>query len=235
MGPQVLLPTGMRLEAALDQIRPDAVPDDRPHVLVNMVTALDGTVAMDGVSGTVGDHAPADQLIFRALRDRVDAVLTGTGTLADERYDRLVPTAERRAAREARGLRPDPLAVVLSRSGDIPTNVPLLNDPEQPVRRFTGEDAEPGRALATLRAEGVEVLLCEGGPRLLGDLVRRDLVDELYLTIAPVVGSGTAERTLLDGAPDHPRALELRWLLELGGGLHARYAMLGASPTARDD
>lgn len=232
MGPSVLLPIGTRLEAAFDTIRPSAVPEVRPYVIANMVTALDGSITLGGTSGPIGESAPADQLVFHALRDQVDAVLTGTATMAEEQYGRLVPDAARRAAREARGLRPDPLAVVLSRSGELPGGVPLLEDPEQPVRIFTGDDADPVGAFGVLRAEGIEVLLCEGGPSLLGDLIRRDLVDELYLTIAPVLGSGAPERTLLAGDPDHLRRMELRWLLEQGGGLHARYAMLAADPTA---
>lgn len=230
VGPHVLLPIGVRLEHVLDTVRPgaDALPADRPYVVVNMVTALDGTVAIDGVSGSINQHAPADMVVFRALRDRVDAVLVGTGTIAGEGYGRLITDEQRRADRVARGLSEDPLVVTLSRSGRIPEEAPLFKDGDQPVRVFTGDEADPAAALAALRADGIEVLLCEGGPTLLGDLVRRDLVDELYLTIAPVLGGGDPERTLLAGDPDHPRALELRWLLELGGGLHARYAMLAA-------
>lgn len=232
MGPSVLLPVGARLEAVFDTIRPDELPVGRPYVIANMVTSLDGTISLDGESGTIGEAAPGDVTVFRALRDHVDAVLAGTSTIAQEQYGRLVPDAERRAARVARGLAPDPVAVVLSRSGDVPSGVPLLSDPEQPVRCFTGEAAAPGAAMRALREEGIEVLLCEGGPSLLGALVRADLVDELYLTIAPVLGGGSPEGTLLGGDPDHPRRMELRWLLELGGGLHARYAMLGRDPVA---
>jgi len=229
----VLIPTGFTLDEALASIRPDTAPADRPHVIVNMVTSLDGAVAVDGESGTIGSHAPGDRAIFRALRDRADAVLAGTGTLASEGYRRLIATPERRAERVARSLAADPIAVVLSRSGNIPGGVPMLEDPEQPVHTFTGSDADPVEAFAALRSEGVEVLLCEGGPSLLGDLIRRGLVDELYLTISPVLAGGSPERTLLSGAPDHMRTLELRWLLEEGGGLHARYAMLGSGSDDR--
>lgn len=232
MGPSVLLPIGARLEAVFDTIRPDELPAERPYVIANMVTSLDGSTAIDGASGAINASAPGDQVIFHALRDHVDAVLAGTSTIEQEQYGRLVPDAGRRAAREARGLAPDPLGVVLSRSGDLPSGVALLEDAEQPVRIFTGADAAPAGAMRVLREEGVEVLLCEGGPSLLGALIRGDLVDELYLTIAPVVASGEPDRTLLGGESDHPRHMELRWLLELGGGLHARYAMLGRDPVA---
>jgi riboflavin biosynthesis pyrimidine reductase len=233
--PHVLLPAGTTLAGVLDTIRPATVPVDRPYVIVNMVTSLDGATAVDGESGTIGTHAPADRMVFRALRDRADAVLAGTGTLAGEHYRRLIATPQRRAERAARGLTEDALAVVLTRSAAAPPDVPMLRDPAQPQRVFTGPDADPVAAFAALRADGISVLLCEGGPTLLGDLVRRDLVDELYLTIAPMLAGGTPERTLLGGTPDRPRTLELRWLLALGGGLHARYAMLGEGFTPGAD
>ena len=232
MGLTVLQPPGITLDEAFASIRPASVPGTRPYVIANMVTSLDGTIAVDGESGTIGKHAPGDRAVFRALRDHADAVLAGTGTIAAEGYRRLIATPERRAERVARGLAGDAVAVVLSRSGRVPQGVPMLEDPEQPVRTFTGDDADPARALAALRAEGIGVLLCEGGPTLLGDLIRRGVVDELYLTIAPVLGGGTPERTLLGGDPDRLRTLDLRWLLQEGGGLHARYAMLAES---RDD
>ncbi len=232
MGPSVLLPVGTRLEAVFDTIRPSALPEGRPYVIANMVTSLDGSTAVEGESGTIGRSAPGDSTVFRALRDHVDAVLAGTGTIDQERYGRLVPDEDRRASRVARGLAGDPVAVVLSRSGEIPEGVPMLDDAAQPRRIFTGDAAEPGRALRVLRDEGVEVLLCEGGPSLLGAFVRANLVDELYLTVAPVLAGGSPERTLLGGDADHPRRMELRWLLEQGGGLHARYAMLGQDPVA---
>ncbi|MBO9534674.1 MAG: dihydrofolate reductase family protein [Solirubrobacteraceae bacterium] len=227
---RVLHPAGVSLDELVGAIRPVHVPADRPYVIANMVTTLDGTIAVDGESGTIGRHAPGDRTLFRVLRDASDAVLAGTGTIAAEGYRRLIATPERRAARAAAGLEEDAVAVVLSRSGRIPEGVPMLDDPAQPVRTFVGEEADPVRAFAELRAEGIRVLLCEGGPSLLGDLVRRDLIDDLYLTIAPVLGGGAPERTLLGGTPDHPRTVELRWLLEQGGGLHARYAMLAAGP-----
>jgi riboflavin biosynthesis pyrimidine reductase len=233
MGLRVLLPANTSLDAALATLRPSNIPHQRPYVLANMVTTLDGSTAIAGESGTIGAHAPGDRTVFRALRDASDAVLAGTGTLAAEGYRRLIATEERRRARVERGLAADAVAVVLSRSGRIPEGVPMLADPAQPVRAFTGADADPAPAFAALRAEGIEVLLCEGGPSLLGDLVRRGLVDELFVTIAPVLGGGAPEHTLLGGAADHPRTLQLRWLLEEGGGVHARYAMLAAGSDPR--
>lgn len=224
----VLFPAGVAsADAVLRGIRPLSPPADRPYVVANFIATVDGSVSMGGESGTIGRFAPGDREVFNALREQVDAVVAGTGTIAHEQYGRLIADPEMRARRMAAGLPGDALAVVLSRSGNVPSGVPMLDDPEQPRRVFTHEAADPVAALRALRHEdGVELLLCEGGPTLLGDLVRRGLVDELFLTFSPVLCCGEAETSLLGGAADHPRPLELRALVKAGGGLHARYAML---------
>jgi riboflavin biosynthesis pyrimidine reductase len=78
-----------------------------------------------------------------------------------------------------------------------------------------------------LRSElGVRSLLCEGGPQLLGDLVRADLVDELHLVIAPKLAGGHAPLTILSGGDiEPPRELDLRSLHESGGYLFMRYVL----------
>lgn len=230
VGLRVLFPPDApSAEEVLRTVRPPSLPAGRPYVIANFVSTVDGAVTLEGASGAINRHAPGDAAVFHALREQVDAVLAGTGTLAKEQYGRLVPSTEGRARRAAAGLEPDPIAVVLSRSGNIPDGIPLLDDERQPRRILTGGAADPVAAFAALREQdGVEVLLCEGGPTLLGELVRLALVDELWLTLSPVLAGGTPERTLLGGQAAHARPLKLRSLLELDGGLHARYAMLGA-------
>lgn len=224
---RVLHPAGATLTEAVGSIREQAkVPATRPYVVANFVATVDGSVALDGESTPIAHRAPGDRPLFRLLREQADAVLAGTRTIERENYRRLIRDPQAHARRAAAGLTPTPLAVVLSRSGSMPGDAPMLQDPEQPVRRFTGSTADPATAFAALRDEGIRLLLCEGGPTLLGALVRADLVDELFITIAPVLGSGTAENTLLGGEPDHPRALWLAALLEQGGGLHARYRVI---------
>jgi riboflavin biosynthesis pyrimidine reductase len=200
-------------------------PSGRPYVVANMVASVDGRAAVDGRSGPLGGEA--DKAMFFALRASVDAVLAGTGTLRAEQYSRLVRRPERRAAREARGLRPDPLALVLSRSGDVPEGVPMLDDPEQPRVVYTGEDAEPVRALRRVREEhGVRSLLCEGGPALNAGLLAAGVLDELFLTVAPQLVGGADPLTILSG--DAAAPLELVWALEGGGELFLRYAVARA-------
>jgi riboflavin biosynthesis pyrimidine reductase len=219
-----LLPDAGTLEAAraLDDLRlGDAAPDDRPYVVANMVSSADGRATLDGASA--GLSGPADRALFHALRGQIDAVLAGTGTLRAERYRRLILQPERREERRVRGLAPDPVAVVLSRSGDLP-DIELLTDPEQPRAVFTGDDADPASALRGVRQEhGVRSLLCEGGPTLLGSLFAAGLVDELFLALSPVVVGGDGPRTVVGPAFHPPVTLELVHLLEHDDMLFTRY------------
>jgi 5-amino-6-(5-phosphoribosylamino)uracil reductase len=225
MDVQRLLPDPAVIEAehALDDLAlAELAPPDRPYVVANMVASADGRTTVDGHSAPLS--GPADRILFHALRGQVDAVLAGTGTLRSERYRRLVRQPERREARRARGLEPDPLAVVLSRSGDYPQDIEMLTDPEQPRAIFTGEDADPAAALHRLRAEhGVRSLLCEGGAVLLGALLRAGLVDELFLALAPVLAGGEGQVTVAGPAFRPPIPLRLAHLIEHDDVLFMRY------------
>src|SRR3954449_4735602 len=108
---------------------------DRPLVLVNMVSTLDGRITLEGGSSGLGGEG--DTELFHGLRSVVDAVLAGTGTMRAETYGRLVRAPERRARRAALGLEEDPLAIVITRSGDVPWTAALFDAPEQRVAVVT--------------------------------------------------------------------------------------------------
>jgi 5-amino-6-(5-phosphoribosylamino)uracil reductase len=136
-----------------------------------------------------------------------------------------------------------PLAVVISRSGRVPFEIPLFADPGSRVALYAPEATDPPAAkaqvslhaltehdpslaavLRSLRHEhGVGALLCEGGPTLLGALLAEGLVDELFLTVAPaLVGGG--EEPLTAGPPLAEMVdLHLEWALEREGHLFLRY------------
>jgi riboflavin biosynthesis pyrimidine reductase len=219
-----LLPEPGIVEAAtaLDGLAlAELAPPDRPYVVANMVSSADGRSTIDGRSAPLSD--PADRVLFHALRRQVDAVLAGTGTLRTERYRRLIRTPEHREDRERRGLQPDPVAVVLTRSGDLP-DIEMLTDPDQPRAIFQGAEADPVDAFRRLREEhGVRSLLCEGGAKLLGSLLERGLVDELYLCLAPVLAGGEGEPTVAGPALHPPVTLQLVHLLEHEDVLFMRY------------
>jgi riboflavin biosynthesis pyrimidine reductase len=200
-------------------------PPGRPYVVVNMVASVDGRAAVEGRSGPLG--GPADRAIFFELRASVDAVLAGTGTLRAEQYGRLVRKPERMAQRVARGLEPEPVALILSRSGDVPSDIPLLQDPEARPVVLTGAEAEPAAALERVRSEhGVRSVLCEGGPSLNASLLAAGLVDELFLTVSPLLAATADPLTIVgDAGPAEPVGLELVWVLEDAGMLFCRYAV----------
>jgi len=204
----------------------DLAPPDRPYVVVNMVASVDGRAALQGKTESLS--GPADRDVFHTLRTMVDAVMVGTGTLRAERYGRMAKSPERRDQRVARGLEPEPYAIVCSRRGDFPTDIPLFTDPEARLLTYDHDDAmSPSHALRRAHDEhGVRSVLCEGGPTLNASLLADGVMDELFLTVSPLLVSGEAPLTIVGGAgPDTPVPLELVWVLEGDGMLFLRYAV----------
>lgn len=228
----------------LDELREElrfSAPDARPCTLVNFVASVDGRATIQGKSGRLGDDG--DGAIFHLLRERVDAILAGTGTLATERYGRLIRTDEARERRVKAGLPPEPLALVVTRSGRVPTEIPLFQTPDTRALVFTGAEMaptdcpadveviqlDPGEltlvtVLRKLRQQrGVETLLCEGGPTMFGALLREQLVDELFLTVAPKLVGGQGPTIATGPELAEPAAATLGWALERNGSLFLRY------------
>ncbi len=212
---------------------------ERPYVVLNFASTVDGRATIDGRSGPIGSRADMETL--QRLRTRVDAVMIGAGTRRAERYGRMVPDAEYRTYRESVGLAHDPVAVLVSNRMDLPWDAGLFTDGSGEVGVFTASDETPPetatpvtverhpesvdmeRALAWLHSErGVRALLCEGGPTLHGELQARNLVDELFLTVAPKL-AGREERSILTAPLPDVIGLELAWLLESEGELFTRY------------
>ncbi len=208
----------------------------RPFVYLNMVASLDGRAAVGGSTRPLGGDADLELLL--ELRACADAVLIGTSTVRAEGYDRLVRSSERRARRVAAGRNPDPLAVLVSRSGHVPWDAGLFAAPEQPVLVYT--DAGPPRPVAAplevapsrdlpavaadLAARGVRRLLCEGGPSLNRALLEAGLVDALCLTLAPVLTADDTEPTIVGGgALRAPESLRLAAVARAGDELFLRY------------
>jgi len=220
---------------------PSRAREDRPYVVTNFALTLDGHATISGRSGAIGSDADTTMLV--GLRTLVDAVMIGAGTMRAERYGPPVGDPAKRELRERRGLAPQPLMVIVSGSLDIPWDAPVFAEGTGTVLICTSSDAEPpptatevellrqrggcdlGRLLRHLRADrGVRALLCEGGPRIHGELVEGKLVDELFVTLAPKVSGGVGPG-LIAGLGEQERDLELAWLLaeESTGELFGRY------------
>jgi len=185
---------------ALEEFPPQS-PPGRPFVALNMVVSADGRAAVDGRTSPLSSKS--DRAMFHGLRERVDCVMVGAGTVRAEGYGRLIKDPDARARREALGLDPNPVTAVVSRSGDVPLEDAVVGrDPEELLR-----------ALETER--GVRSVLCEGGPTLNRHLLTRGLVDELFLTISAQLVGGGDPLTMVTGAPlEPPIELELIWALE---------------------
>jgi riboflavin biosynthesis pyrimidine reductase len=215
---------------------------DRPYVVCNFVSSADGKATAAGRTAPLAGEA--DKAAFHLLRTQVDAVLAGTGTLGIERYG--VPVRDGRLVdvRRAEGRPDQPLAVVISRSGDVPFEIPLFSDTRSRVALYgpaatadldcaadvTRHEVDParfglGEVLRSLRRDhDVRSLLCEGGPVLFNALLAEDLVDELFLTVSPVLVGGDELGITTGAALEPPVALQLVWALEHDGNLLLRYA-----------
>src|SRR3954451_7566826 len=216
-----------------------AAHSDRPYLILNFATTLDGRGAIDGKSGGIGSATDTEML--QRLRTRIDAVMIGAGTMRAERYGRIVSDPDFRAYREQTGLTDDPLAVIVSNRLELPWDAGLFTDGGGQVVISTASEQEPpetatpvsvvrhpdgvelDRALAWLLEEReIKSILCEGGPTLHGRLREGGLADELFLAIAPKIAGGEGPRVLEGALPDVDQ-VELAWLLESEGELFARY------------
>jgi riboflavin-specific deaminase-like protein len=212
---------------------------ERPYLILNFATTLDGRAAIGGRSGPIG--SATDMEMLQRLRTRVDAVMIGAGTMRAERYGRIVPNPQLRAYRERTLLAHDPLAVIISNRFELPWEAGIFTNGGGRVVIFTASDQEPPetatpvkviqhpggvdleRAMEWLRKErGIRSVLCEGGPTLHGRLREAGLADELFLTIAPKIAGGEGPR-ILEGALADIDNVELAWLLESESELFARY------------
>jgi riboflavin biosynthesis pyrimidine reductase len=228
----------------------------RPYVVLNMVSTLDGHATLDGRSGPISNGA--DRELFHGLRGVVDAVMAGAGTMRAERYGPIVPDADRRRMRAHLGLKERPLACLVSGSLALPPDLPLLADPDSVVAIVTPSDGrlaetaahveyvrartdagalDLGAALAELQDRlHVRTVLCEGGPHLNGQLLSAGLVDELFLSISPLLAGGGPVRERGIGAGEEaavrivagaelrsPVELKLLSVLEHDSRLFLRY------------
>jgi riboflavin-specific deaminase-like protein len=217
----------------------DRAPDDRPYLALNMVSSLDGKATLSG--RTSGLSSELDRTLFHHLRTQADAVMVGAGTLRAERYGLMTKTEELREKRASEGLEPHALAVVVSASLELPPDLPILQEPDQRVIIATGsreslpgvkaqvEYLRVGDDLALLAAKlredhGVRSVLCEGGPTLNSFLVAAGLVDELFLSLHPLLSGGAEALTIVAGRTlVAPAELELVSLAESEGDLFTRW------------
>ena len=219
-------------------------PGGRSWVRANMVASVDGAASVNGRSG--GLSGRADRQIFGLLRSLADVILVGAGTARAERYGPARPAAILPELRAGRTATP-PIAVISGRL-DLDPGLKLLTaaPPEARTIVITSEQAPQRQraaiaghadllvagtghvdlktALAGLADRGYQRVLTEGGPHLLGQLAVGGLLDELCLTVSPLL-AGPGPGRIIDGGELVPGglALTLGHVLADEGFLLCRY------------
>lgn len=213
-------------------------------VYANFVASVDGVVAVPGVpksSAVISGGSPADRFLVALLRAFADAVVIGAGTFRAHRGPWTAAKAYPDAAddfaelRRRLGLAREPRLVVVTGSGHLDGTGPKLSGAivatggqvAGRVRELVGPDAEvmpigetgaldPAEVLTALSVGGHRRILTEGGPKLMGQLLQARAIDELFLTVSPLLTGG--------GEPARPVLSEGADLLPGGGPATARLA-----------
>ncbi|HSL78000.1 MAG TPA: dihydrofolate reductase family protein [Candidatus Limnocylindrales bacterium] len=229
----------------------------RSVVYANMVSTLDGVAAdrsRERSSRDISAGDPGDRFVMGLLRSHADAIVIGAGTL--RAHPGTSWTAEAAFAGAAdyaevavnRGSPSRPQLVVLTTTGDLPPHPALPGsivvtsergadrlrddvsaDADVRVVGTDGHRLDVTSALASVRSDGHRSILTEGGPRLLGGLVGTGSVDELFVTVSPLIaGRSSADRRpgLVDGVAFRPGAfpsVTLRSIRRHGSALFLRY------------
>ena len=239
---QSLYPTTPSDLSHEDLVEIYSYPHDRRWVRANFVTTLDGAAqGSDHKSGTLS--SAADRALFALLRSLCDVVLVGARTTRIEGYQPISSSEIDAATRGRLGLAPVPSVAVVTGSLDVDAS--LLEGGEAPTIIITSEDAAAAgadrlpagallivagatsvdfaSALDQLAGRGLQRVLCEGGPALMRNLVASGRLDELCLTIRPLIVAGDRYRIARGEAIVPEAPMSLRTLLESGGDLFARY------------
>jgi riboflavin biosynthesis pyrimidine reductase len=240
---------------------PDPAARTAPWVRANMIASADGAGSLDGRSG--GLSGDADRRVFKILRSLADVILAGAGTARAERYRPVRVSEVWPQLRQGRA--PTPPIAVMTRELSLSVDDALLTEAPEAARTIVlttqaapaarraaaarhadvavvgGDRVSPAEAVAALAERGYQRILVEGGPTLLFNFVAAGLLDDLCLTVSPVLEGGRAGRILTasstagagcdDGAPTR---LSLAHVLQDDGFLFCRYLRAEGWPaTAR--
>jgi riboflavin biosynthesis pyrimidine reductase len=244
----------------LAEIYGAAIGLDEPCVVANFVESLDGVVAVPSLRrshAVIGDESEADRFVLALLRACADAVVVGSGTLLASpkgtwRIDRAYPPSAAALAelRATRGRPEQPQLAIVSAGGSLDPTHPVLEAgalvlttdgaasglraslpaAADVVAVTDGDAVDLAAALSLLRERGCSVVLTEAGPSMFGSLVASGLVDELFLTISPLLAgrAATPRLGLVEGVellPNLRIAGRLRSVRTHGSHLFLRHAL----------
>jgi riboflavin biosynthesis pyrimidine reductase len=232
-----------------------------PLLYANFVQTLDGIVAIRSEPRSnrlISGGSETDRFVMGLLRAAADCVLVGSGTLHGSPKALWTPEKAHPPAaglfadlRERLGLAPEPLLAVMTASGALDPKHPALEHgalvlttprgaersrrelPETvEIVTLDGETAvDPGEGVAALRERGHRSICSEAGPHVFGCLVAAALVDELFLTVSPLLAGrsdlgrrlGLVEATEL--LPERREPARLLSIRRDGGHLFLRYGL----------
>lgn len=212
----------------------------------NMIASIDGGATSAGKSGALG--GAGDRAVFGVLREVADVIVVGASTTRVENYSGVQLGPAQRQARRRRGQTEVPPIAVLTRSGFLERDASLFHRTDAPPLILTSADAVAGArerlgglaevldasgehpdsvdlrtALGLLAERGLLRVLTEGGPGVLGMFTEHDLLDELCLTVAPVLVGGKAGRIVTGPAEVHTAMRLHHALTDDDGYLYLRY------------
>ncbi|HLU57922.1 MAG TPA: dihydrofolate reductase family protein [Pseudonocardia sp.] len=213
---------------------------------VNFVASADGAMVLDGRARGLSNDP--DRRVLKLGSDLADVLLVGATTAMVEEFRGVHPDAETAARRERHGLAPIPPTAVVTSGRSLPEDAPVITEAAVPTFVITSEAApartreawaaagarvvvagerEPDlrRAVDTLAEHGLERIDCEGGAQLFGALLAAGLVDELRLTVSPLLVAGDAGR-IAAGPHIEPARLELLSVVAESDTLLTRYRVL---------
>lgn len=215
----------------------------RPGVRLNMIASVDGAASLQGRSGALG--GPADKALFAMLRALADVILVGAGTMRAEGYGHARLDDAAQARRTRWGLPAVPPIAVVTRACRLDWASPFFSQARQrplvvTVASAAGADQARAAAVAdvvmagetevdlaaavgALGERGHDNVLAEGGPAIAAELGAAGLLDEVCLTVSPLLAAGDAHRILDGPALAPPERLELARVLEADGYLFMRY------------
>ncbi len=226
-----------------------------PFVMINGAVSADGKLALENRSLIQFSSRRDRQLVFK-LRAKVDAVVSGARTVERFSIDLAAGAEKWQKQRIRNGLAPEPLRVIVSGSANLDPRAMIFRKRVSPIIILTARNADKTK-VAALRQVADEVkhfgerkvsfaqafrwlrdkhdvksLVCEGGGETNAALVRAGVVDELHLTLCPLLLSGSHAPTISDGdgvssLKIAPR-LNLKSMKRVQGEIFLVYQILGA-------